>query len=99
MSPFAPYPLLHAGASISLTSFTVHWSTVIGLVGLAVLYEWAARRTAESGRGSSTVAHSAFPISHFRPFFYAGLLVIFLSLNGWLHDLSDYYLFSAHMVQ
>jgi putative membrane protein len=31
--------------------------------------------------------------------FYCGLAVIFLSLNGWLHDLSDYYLFSAHMVQ
>jgi putative membrane protein len=27
------------------------------------------------------------------------LLTIFLSLNGWLHDLSDWYLFSAHMVQ
>ena len=24
---------------------------------------------------------------------------MFFSLNGWLHDLSDYYLFSAHMVQ
>jgi putative membrane protein len=34
-----------------------------------------------------------------RSLFYAGLAVLFLSLNGWLHDLSDYYLFSAHMVQ
>ena len=24
---------------------------------------------------------------------------MFFSLNGWLHDLSDSYLFSAHMVQ
>jgi len=31
--------------------------------------------------------------------FVAGLLVLFLSLNGPLHDLSDDYLFSAHMVQ
>ena len=31
--------------------------------------------------------------------FYGALAVIFFSLNGWLHDLSDYYLFSAHMVQ
>ena len=29
----------------------------------------------------------------------AGLLLLFLILNGPLHDLSDYYLFSAHMVQ
>jgi putative membrane protein len=31
--------------------------------------------------------------------FVHALLVIFFSLNGPLHDLSDYYLFSAHMVQ
>jgi len=31
--------------------------------------------------------------------FYSGLAVLFFSLNGWLHDLSDWYLFSAHMVQ
>ncbi len=31
--------------------------------------------------------------------FCAGLLVLLLSLNGPMHDLSDYYLFSAHMVQ
>ncbi len=29
----------------------------------------------------------------------AALLLLFLTLNGPLHDLSDYYLFSAHMVQ
>jgi putative membrane protein len=32
-------------------------------------------------------------------FFYGALVIMFLSLNGWLHDLSDSYLFSAHMVQ
>ncbi len=31
--------------------------------------------------------------------FYAGLGVLFGSLTGPLHDLSDYYLFSAHMIQ
>jgi putative membrane protein len=31
--------------------------------------------------------------------FCAGLLVLLFSLNGPMHDLSDYYLFSAHMVQ
>jgi putative membrane protein len=31
--------------------------------------------------------------------FFSALLLLFLTLNGPLHDLSDYYLFSAHMVQ
>src|SRR3954470_4390829 len=31
--------------------------------------------------------------------FCTALLVLLLSLNGPLHDLSDYYLFSVHMVQ
>ncbi len=79
-------PLLHVGASISLSSFTLHWSTVIGLAVLAGLYEYGGRRL----KGD---------LSGRRLYFYAALLVIFLSLNGWLHDLSDWYLFSAHMVQ
>src|SRR5213593_4876717 len=116
MSPLAPYPLLHVGASIAWNSFTIHWSTVVGLLVLAATYEFAARRNAEMGNprvpakragemGSRSArdasrAHSRFPISDFRRWcFYGGLATIFLSLNGWLHDLSDYYLFSAHMVQ
>ncbi len=31
--------------------------------------------------------------------FFAGLAVLFAALTGPVHDLSDYYLFSAHMVQ
>lgn len=78
--------LLHTGASLSVTSFTVHPSTVIGIVGLAALYEWGQRggRTQRSGRAV---------------WFYTGLVTMFFALNGWLHDLSDSYLFSAHMVQ
>jgi putative membrane protein len=34
-----------------------------------------------------------------RSFFFSGLLVMFVSLNGPIHDLSDDYLFSAHMIQ
>jgi putative membrane protein len=79
------FPALHVGASISWTSFTVHWSTVIGLGVMAALYEWRMRvHGGEAGR---------------RVYFYSALATIFLSLNGWLHDLSDWYLFSAHMVQ
>jgi putative membrane protein len=76
--------LLHTGASLSATSFTVHPSTVIGIIGLGALYEWGQRRTRRSGRAA---------------LFYAGLATMFFALNGWLHDLSDSYLFSAHMVQ
>jgi len=86
--PLALHPLLHVGASISLTSFTVHWSTVIGLALFAALYEWRARVTAGLAMRRSQ-----------RVLFYAGVATIFFSLNGWLHDLSDFYLFSAHMVQ
>ena len=79
--------LLHAGASFSWLSFSVHPSTVVGLLALAALYEWQARRIRLELQPSRRV------------FFYAGLATIFLSLNGPLHDLSDEYLFSAHMVQ
>jgi putative membrane protein len=89
-SSLAFVPLLHVGASLSLSSFTVHWSTVVGLLAIAALYEWRARTT------DGPIAPS---VRAPRPYFYAALAVIFFSLNGWLHDLSDWYLFSAHMVQ
>jgi putative membrane protein len=86
-SALATLALLHAGASFTLESFSIHWSTVIGLAVLACLYEWRAQK-----------ARTDVPIGR-RLAFYAGLITVFLSLNGPLHDLSDYYLFSAHMVQ
>ena len=86
MGSLSVWPLLHVGASISWTSFTVHWSTVIGLVALSALYEFGGR-TGDKHLGGR------------RLYFYAAVVAIFFSLNGWLHDLSDYYLFSAHMVQ
>jgi len=75
--------LLHPLASSGLFQFTVHPSTVIGLAALVVLYHWRSNQMSDGQRAC----------------FYSGLAVIFLSLNGWLHDLSDTYLFSAHMVQ
>jgi putative membrane protein len=75
--------LLHTGARISPTTITVHPSTVIGIVGLIALYEWRRRLAGVRARAA----------------FYVALFVMFFSLNGWLHDLSDEYLFSAHMVQ
>jgi putative membrane protein len=84
--------LLHPAARIALTEFTVHPSTVIGLAGLGALYHWrAGQRPADRAEASPTTGQRAS--------FYSALALIFLSLNGWLHDLSDSYLFSAHMVQ
>jgi putative membrane protein len=84
--------LLHPAARIAVSEFTVHPSTVIGLVGLGALYHWrAGHQPADRPAGSPTAGQRAT--------FYAALALIFLSLNGWLHDLSDGYLFSAHMVQ
>lgn len=91
--------LLHVGASISWTSFTLHWSTVVGLLAMAALYEWqAAGGKRDANRSLDPASHFPLPASR-RVCFYGALLVIFFSLNGWLHDLSDWYLFSAHMVQ
>src|SRR3954462_8917614 len=81
------FALLHVAAQVSWTTFSVHWSTVIGLLLLSALYVWRAK------------THDQ-PLGRIRPFyFFSGVVVMFLSLNGWIHDLSDYYLFSAHMVQ
>src|SRR4051812_11948318 len=83
----AAFALLHTGARISGSSFTVHPSTAIGIAGLAALYEWGARTAARGPRPAQ------------RWSYYIALTTMFFSLNGWLHDLSDSYLFSAHMVQ
>lgn len=82
-----PPALLHAGVAFRWTSFTVHPSTLIGLAALGALYAWAAIRLPEPPSVPRRVA------------FGTGLLVILLSLNGPVHDLSDSYLFSAHMLQ
>jgi len=62
----------------------LHPSVVLGLVLLGGLYVFLGGLRADRRRGIA---------------FGAALLVIFVSLNGQLHDLSDKYLFSAHMAQ
>jgi putative membrane protein len=94
--------LLHPAARIAFTEFTVHPSTVIGLAVLGALYHW--RSSQEKSRSRATLEATEGPPLHTttvgqRAYFYGALVLIFMSLNGWLHDLSDYYLFSAHMVQ
>jgi putative membrane protein len=66
---------------------------IVGTLALAVLYLWAV--------GPLRRKHGwapRFPVGRAAVFF-ASLLLLFFSLNGPLHDLSDYYSFSAHMVQ
>ncbi|HEX4682378.1 MAG TPA: cytochrome c oxidase assembly protein [Gemmatimonadaceae bacterium] len=80
--------LLHTGARIGWTQFTVHPSTVLGIAALGGLYEYGRREASPS------------PLPSARPVpFYLALAVLFFSLNGPLHDLSDSNLFSAHMLQ
>ncbi len=85
--------LLHPIADLRWNDFSVHPSTVIGLAIIGALYEWRAR--AATGRTGDRPA----PTPAQRLSFWAALALIFVSLNGPIHDLSDYYLFSAHMVQ
>jgi putative membrane protein len=79
--------LLHPVARLDWWRWSVHPSTIIGIAALAVVYLWRA----EAEHQSPTVLQ--------RVWFFSGLVVLFASLNGPIHDLSDSYLFSAHMVQ
>jgi putative membrane protein len=65
----------------------IHAEVVVGVVALAALYT---RAVISSGR--------RFPVSQPLAFF-GGCAALLVALNGPLHDLSDYYLFCAHMVQ
>ena len=80
---------LHPVVQVGWTGWSIHWSTVIGIAALAALYLWRAARAPAPGSPSGLQKLS----------FFSGLFVMFVSLNGPLHDLSDVYLFSAHMVQ
>jgi putative membrane protein len=89
--PLHVFGLLHTGATLSASRFSVHASTVVGILALAALYAWRERVHRQSGGA---------PLGRAKPTVLAiALITLFLSLNGWLHDLSDSYLFSAHMVQ
>lgn len=79
--------LLHPIANLSWWRWSIHPSTVIGIAALGATYVWAARKLRQA------------PSQTQRIFFFSGLLLMFVSLNGPIHDLSDDYLFSAHMVQ
>lgn len=64
-----------------------HAEVLAGLAAIALLYGWLARRQRRRPPAGRLLA-------------LAGSLAVFAgALNGPLHDLSDRYLFSAHMVQ
>ena len=65
-------------------------TVVVGIAALGGIYLAALRRGRVEG-------HTVKPANIFC--FFAGLAVLLGSLTGPLHDLSDYYLFSAHMIQ
>ena len=75
------------------TRWESHDSTIVGLAILSLLYLYAIgpyRR-----RAGVTQRAGAWRIASF----FSGLAVTFFALNGPVHDLSDSYLFSVHMVQ
>jgi putative membrane protein len=97
--------LLHPAAQLSWTNFPVHASTVIGLLALGGAYIWRANRgpshldSEQNDRDGLSAPGTRTPTSAQRALFFSALVVTFFTLNGPLHDLSDSFLFTAHMVQ
>ncbi len=91
-----PGLLLHARAPATVPwtpALSLHWSTLLGTAVFGALYVWGitvARRRWNLGPPAGRWRVAAFS---------AGLAILLVSLNGPIHDLSDDYLFSAHMVQ
>jgi putative membrane protein len=85
--------LLHGDGNFSWTEWTFYSDFLIGWVLLGLAYGLAAGPLRRHFPGSAPVPTAKLC------WFGAGMLVMLLSLQGPLHDLSDYYLFSAHMVQ
>lgn len=87
------HPVLFAHPKVDLSQggFTLHWSTVLGLVALWALYEWRASVHARTDGLRPTLLQRACLL--------LGLGAMFGTLNGPVHDLADYYLFTGHMVQ
>lgn len=90
-----PLALLH-GSLANLpawNSWHIEWTTLLGTGALAAAYLWAL-----GPMRSRLGGPSRFPRLRAASFL-TGCVVLLLSLNGPLHELSDYYLLSAHMVQ
>ncbi len=86
--PAGPPPLGPDG--FDWTAWHSDPTVLAGVAALGGLYVAALRRGRAQGRRVKGVKVASF---------FAGLAVLLGSLTGPLHDLADYYLFSAHMVQ
>ncbi len=72
--------------------WALHPTVIVGTALLGAIYAW--------GIGPWRRKRGYPPAPKWRiACFVAGLAVMLVSLNGPIHDLSDYYLFSIHMVQ
>jgi putative membrane protein len=83
-----PYP-----ADFSWTRFTTHPSILIGCILFAGLYLVAVGPLRRKYGWADGIERSRVA------WFMTGVAVMFLALNGPIHDLGDNYLFSAHMIQ
>ena len=66
---------------------SIHGEVILGVGLVAALYAWGWRARGDRPRIGVVIR------------FGLGLFALLAALNGPLHDLSDWYLFSAHMVQ
>src|SRR5688572_14671473 len=89
----ASLALLHGDGDFSWARFPVHISVLIGCLALTAAYAYGIGPLRRKYR----LAERADPLQ--TAFFLTAILVLFISLNGPIHELSDDYLFSAHMVQ
>ena len=90
----AALALLHGDETFSWTQWTIHPSIVIGCLVWVGAYLYAIGPLRRKYHLSDEPA-DPYQIAAF----IGGTILLFLSLNGPLHDLSDTFLFSAHMVQ
>lgn len=90
---FGALLLLHGAGEFLWTRFEVHPSVLVGCALLAGVY-LAGVGPLRRRRGRAERIHPLRIAS-----FLAGVAVMFLALNGPIHDLSDNFLFSAHMLQ
>ena len=88
----ASLALLHEN-DFSWTRFDVHPSVLIGCLLFAGLYAWGVGPLRRKYGWAERVDRSQVLL------FGSGVAILFLALDGPLHDLSDNFLFSAHMVQ
>lgn len=86
---------LHGEAGLSLLHWHTPPSVLIGSVGLAAAYLWV------TGPWRRKLGIPDEPARRRRrtAWFTGGIAVMFVALTGPIHDASDYYLFSGHMVQ